>query len=162
MGFTGSDSYHTLRESFASFARARPGTEVTTTLRWEGSGYDSAALNGVQVGYQAREFGMKYAAWMSLGFGSSSDIAEWDAIARPNPFGSPTRILLRPKIARDYWGYTSYPTEKLITTMGLWYGIPDAATWEAVESDSLLCVSFNGVFFELPSSGGVGLFETLV
>lgn len=160
-GFTGSDSYHTLRESFVSFARSRPGSDLTTTIRWEGNGYDSTPLNGAQVGYQAREFGMKYAAWMSLGFSASSDITDWDSIGRPNPFGSPTHILLRPKIARDYWGYTAYPTEKLITTMGLWYGVPNNTGWGSIESNSYLDISFNGVYLEMPSSGGVGLFEPL-
>ena len=162
VGFSGADSYHTLRESFVHFGKAdADGAFVNYSMYWDNSNSaQRVPYNGVQV-VSDNEFRMTRCIWMCLGFGSSTASNKHAYTnARSNPFGD-VIMMYRPRFARDYYGsLTSKPTEKIITAWGIWESIPYVNEWVGVDSNQYFH-TVQGVFMEMPSSGGVGLFEPL-
>ena len=156
-GHTGADTYHTLRESFVHFARTAVGEYYNPS--WANDNGGRMNFNGMMLVPEGISMSFAPAKWMCLGIGSGAEDLKSDYTnARPNPFDSQRRIW-RPKIARDYFGRYSLPSEKDMV-VGLWDGLMDVADWTAVDSNTMLHM-ISGVFLELPSSGGVGLFPPL-
>jgi hypothetical protein len=162
IGFTGSDSYHTLQESFVHFGRIEATIETSRTLYWGSSGSGAHITHyGQQVsGGGALQF--DECTWMCLGYGTATaDIKNGYSNERTNPFSGGGHFLLRPKIARGYYGYeTSAPSEKDIATWGIWDGMETVSAWTGIDSNQYFHIA-QGVFMEMPSSGGVGLFDPL-
>jgi hypothetical protein len=161
VGFSGADSYHTLRESFVHFGKQATDIAVDWSMYWDDSNYQRRVpYNGVQV-VDENGFRMARCVWMCLGFGSGT-ASNKHAYTPPrsNPFGDEI-MMYRPRLARDYDGWeTGKPTEKVVTAWGIWESIPYANNWVGVDSNQYFHLS-HGVFMEMPSSGGVGLFEPL-
>lgn len=156
-GHTGSDSYHSLRESFVHFGREALGNY--NALSWVDDNGGRINYHGYQVMLEASSMSMSPAKWMCFGYGSGTEnLRNNYTFARVNPFDSQRRIW-RPKIARDYYGHNTSASEKDMV-VGLWDGIPDVSEWTAVESNTMFHIR-EGVFMEMPSSGGVGLFTPL-
>lgn len=161
VGFSGSDSYHTLRESFVHFGKQGTDIAVGYSMYWDDSNYQRRLpYNGVQVLEEGR-IQMTHCTWMCHGFGSSTSSTKHQYTnRRANPFGDVV-MLYRPRFAKDYWGSrTTNPTEKVVSAWGIWESIPYINDWVGVDSNQYLHLQ-QGVFMEMPSSGGVGLFEPL-
>lgn len=161
VGFSGADSYHTLRESFVHFGKRGVDIALTRSMYWDNDNYDRRVpYNGLQVVSEGR-IQMTRCIWMHPGFGNSTSGTKHQYTnARSNPFGD-VIMLYRPRLARDYYGVeTTNPTEKVVTAWGIWESIPYINDWVGVDSNQYFHLA-QGVFMEMPSSGGVGLFEPL-
>jgi hypothetical protein len=162
IGFTGSDAYHTLQESFVHFGRREAIDTTSRSVYWNSSqSAENITSYGLQVsGSGALQF--DDCCWMCLGYGTSSaNIKDGYSNRRSNPFSGGGHFLFRPKIARGYYGReTSAPSEKVITLWGIWDGMATATDWAGIDSNQYFHIA-QGVFMEMPSSGGVGLFDPL-
>lgn len=161
VGFTGADSYHTLRESFVHFGKRGTDIALTRSMYWGDDNYDRRVpYNGIQVISEDR-IQMARCVWMHLGYGNSTagNKHQYNN-ARSNPFGD-VLMLYRPRLAKDFYGTETFmPTEKVVTDWGIWESIPYINDWVGVDSNQYFHLAL-GVFMEMPSSGGVGLFEPL-
>jgi len=141
VGFTGSDTYHTLRESFMFQFPTDYGGFDDYDFRLEARtwGDDGCQCVDYGPGWMVRN------TIMVLGFGSAA-LDELDETHRANPFDG-KYWLRKPKAARDFTGSaTINPTEKVVNGNGVWHGAP-VTDWSTIDSNSYFHIR-QGWFWE--------------
>lgn len=146
VGFTGADSYHTLRQAFCCLFPTEALIDSYNDIDFRSDGYSFAA-HGCQHGDLGKGW-MTRCTLMSLGYGgTTADETNTPATNyRPNPFDN-QHWIRKPKIARDYDGlYTNNPTEKTMNNVGLWHSTK-VANFTTIDSNSYLHIN-QGFYWE--------------
>jgi len=146
-GFTGVDSYHTLRESFCVFFPSTGQTEGTDDISFGDTG-NAFSAHGAQCGDVGKGW-MTRSTIMTLGYGgSSSDELDYTtAMWRTNPYDSKW-WLRKPRIARDYVGeFTNNPTEKDMDGVGMFHGPEQSLPYTTIDSNEYLYI-MNGWYWD--------------
>jgi len=137
VGFTGADSYHTLRQSFCVFFPTNASVDGYNDYDFRTDGYSFGYI-GLQHGSLGKGW-MNRSTIMTLGLGgvSGDELDVGSVNYRANPFDN-KHWLRKPKIARDYYGSESNnPTEKTMNNVGLWHGTI-VQPWTTIDSNTYL------------------------
>jgi len=146
VGFSGADSYHTLRQSFVSLFTYGLGTNYDDWGLANSSecfGFNGAQCTDVGVGW------MTQCVLMVLGLGSTTT-DELDLVGpsyRANPFDG-NYWTRKPVLARDYFGsLTNNPTQKDMTGLGLWHSSNSPQRWSTIDSNAYFHFG-EGIYWE--------------
>lgn len=146
VGFTGADSYHTLRESFCCLFPTEAQVDAYQDIDFRSDGYSFSA-HGAQHSDLGKGW-MTRCTLMNLGYGDTTgDELDLSSVNyRANPYDN-QHWIRKPKIARDYDGLLSNnPTEKTMDNVGLWHSTK-VADWTTIDSNSYLHIR-QGFYWE--------------